>query len=458
MEASGSKERAMTDSGNPDERPNPGDEEAALLRFLAQFGIEPGPDGRLEIEQLLGRMQGMMGAFTTQMASFGKSDPESGMNWGFTKDVVRRITAGAGPDPEPTTAEISAIRDAVALADLWLDEEISFARLATSPTAWRRADWVDHTYPTWQQLVRPVVTRLSAALRGLMDGPGEMRAAEPMLRMALAGMFAAQVGQSLGSLAGSVVSAGDIGLPLTELPRVALLPTNIEAFSDGLATDASDILLFLAIREAARQRLFGAVGWLGPQLLALVEHYARDITIDPDALEQAIESQLTSAMTAGELESAGNALAGSLFAPQRTEEQREVLDRLENLLALVEGWVDEVVAQVAGRRMPAAAGLTETLRRRRASGGPAESALKSLVGLELRPRRTRDAANLWAATRAARGSEARDATWAHPDLLPTAGDLADPLGFAAEGHRPAGPDDLDVELAKLLDEEGTGGA
>jgi putative hydrolase len=174
-------------------------------------------------------------------------------------------------------------------------------------------------------------------------------------------------------------------------------------------------------------------------------------------LEQAIESQLNSAMTAGELEDAGNALAGSLFAPQRTDEQLEVLARLENLLALVEGWVDEVVAQVAGQRMPAAAGLIETLRRRRATGGPAESALKSLVGLELRPRRTRDAANLWAATRTARGSEARDATWAHPDLLPTAADLADPLGFAAEGHRATGPDELDVELARLLDEEGSSG-
>ena len=94
----------MSDSGTPDDRPEPGDDEAALLRFLAQFGIEPGPDGRLEIEQLMGRMQGMMSAFTSQMASFGKSDSESGMNWGFTKDVVRRITASAGPDPAPTPA------------------------------------------------------------------------------------------------------------------------------------------------------------------------------------------------------------------------------------------------------------------------------------------------------------------------------------------------------------------
>ena len=231
-----------------------------------------------------------------------------------------------------------------------------------------------------------------------------------------------------------MVSAGDTGLPHRATAGVAA--TNIEAFAEGLAADRADVLLFLAIREAARQRLFGAVGWLGPQLLAYVEHYAREITIDPHALEQAIESQLNSAMTAGELEDAGTALAGSLFAPQVTDEQREVLERLETLLALVEGWVDEVVARVAGPRMPVADALTETLRRRRATGGPAESALKSLVGLELRPRRTRDAANLWAATRAARGAEARDAAWDHPDLLPTASDLADPLGFAAEAHPP----------------------
>lgn len=443
----------MTDPSNPD-RPEPDGEEEALLRFLAQFGITPGPDGRLDIESLLGRMQGLMGAFTSQMASFGKSDAESGMNWGFTRDIVRRATAAAGADPEPTAAQQAQVRDAVALADLWLDEEIAFDRLGVPARAWTRSEWVELTYPTWQQLVRPVVSRLYAALRALIESQGQVPAAEPMLRMALTGMFAAQIGQSLAGLATTSVSAGDTGLPLTGQPLVALLPTNIAAFADGLETDPSDVLLFLAVRESARQRLFASVGWLGPQLLALVEHYARDIEIDPDALEQAIEGQLNAAMTAGEIEEAGQALAGSLFAPQLTAEQKEVLERLETLLALVEGWVDEVVAQVAGTRMPVAAALTETLRRRRASGGPAEAALKTLVGLELRPRRTRDAANLWAATRSARGSAARDAAWDHPDLLPTSADLADPLGYAADGHQPSAPDDLDAELARLLEEEG----
>ncbi len=447
----------MTDDGTPDAQDSD-DQEQALLRFLAQFGITPGPDGRLDLEQLMGRLQGAVNAFSTHMAHYGPTDAESGMNWTFTKDVARKVTAAAGADPTPTGAQSGAIRDAAGLADLWLDESTTFPRITPPPAAWSRADWVEQTFATWKQLVRPVVTRLAAALGGLLNGrmggadPG-LEAMQPMIRAAASGMFAAQVGQSLGHLATEVVSAGDIGLPLTEHPRVAVLPTNVAAFAEGLEVDAADVLLFLALREAARQRLFAAVGWLAPQLLALVEHYARDIAIDSGALEQAVENQLSGSMTAEEIERAGQALAGSLFSPSVTPEQREVLARLETLLALVEGWVDEVVAQTAGQRMPSAAALTEVLRRRRASGGPAEEALKALVGLELRPRRTRDAANLWAATRSARGIEARDQSWGHPDLLPTAEDLDDPLGFAEAGFHRSGPDDFDAELAKLLGED-----
>jgi uncharacterized protein (DUF2342 family) len=49
--------------------------------------------------------------------------------------------------------------------------------------------------------------------------------------------------------------------------------------------------------------------------------------------------------------------------------------------------------------------------------------------LELRPRKLREAAAFWTAIRDARGTEGRDAVWAHPDLLPDADDLADPEKF-----------------------------
>src|SRR5690242_21744200 len=106
------------------------------------------------------------------------------------------------------------------------------------------------------------------------------------------------------------------------------------------------------------------------------------------------------------------------------------LRRLETLLALVEGWVDSVVATAAGDRMPGADALREASRRRRATGGPAEQTFATLVGLDLRPRRLREAAALWWSVTEKRGISGRDRLWSHPDLLPGADDLDDPLGFA----------------------------
>ena len=125
-----------------------------------------------------------------------------------------------------------------------------------------------------------------------------------------------------------------------------------------------------------------------------------------------------------------------MFEPQTTHEQQAALDRLETLLALVEGWVDVVVAEAVGDRLPGADALRETLRRRRASGGPAEQTFATLVGLELRPRRLRAAAELWRRSASRRGTAGRDAVWAHPDLLPTADDLDDPVGFAEASGDP----------------------
>ena len=145
-------------------------------------------------------------------------------------------------------------------------------------------------------------------------------------------------------------------------------------------------------------------------------------------------------------ESLQQALTGGLFEPEDTPEQKAALLRLETALALVEGWVDEVVDAAASPHLPASSALRETVRRRRASGGPGEQTFASLVGLELRPRRLRDAAALWRAVLAERTQEGREAVWAHPDLLPTADDLDDPAGFARGGSAP-------LDLSGLEDTE-----
>ena len=137
-------------------------------------------------------------------------------------------------------------------------------------------------------------------------------------------------------------------------------------------------------------------------------------------------------------EAVQEALQSGMFEPEDTPAQKAALARLETLLALVEGWVDAVVTDAA-QALPSAQALRETVRRVRATGGPAEQTFATLVGLELRPRRLREAAELWTELRAARGVDGRDAVWEHAELLPTADDLDDPAGFARPRRaRPVG--------------------
>ena len=119
-----------------------------------------------------------------------------------------------------------------------------------------------------------------------------------------------------------------------------------------------------------------------------------------------------------------------IFTPEDTPQQKAALARLETALALVEGWVCHVVDRASAERLPNVVRLAEAFRRRRAAGGPAEQTFAALVGLELRPRRLREAAALWAALTEHRGVAGRDALWGHPDLLPSDEDFADPEAFA----------------------------
>ena len=88
------------------------------------------------------------------------------------------------------------------------------------------------------------------------------------------------------------------------------------------------------------------------------------------------------------------------------------------------------------------------LRRRRATGGPAEATFATLLGVELRPRQLRAAAQLWRDLAETRGLDGRDAMWSDYDLLPTADDLESPDDFVARDKQfselLAGLDDLTV--------------
>lgn len=428
--------------GDPDD--GPGDNPfkgTPFEQIFHAFGSGGGmPDlGGLDLGALMGQMQSLMQPY------------DGPVNWQLATDIARR-TAAQEPDPSPDRALQTRVADALRLADHWLDDATTLPSGITTTAAWSRAEWIEQTTDVWRVLVEPVAEHVVGAMGNAI--PEEARAmAGPLIGMigkAGGAMFGQQVGQALGGLAGEVLTASDIGLPLGPVGKAALVPHNIAAFAEGLDVTEDDVLLYLALREAAHQRLFAHVPWLREHLISSVEDFGRGVTIDVSGIEESLGSLDPTNPAAIQ-----DAINGGLFEPKQTPAQVAALARLETTLALVEGWVDEVVGQATATRMPAAAKLQEAIRRRRAAGGPAEETFAALVGLELRPRRLRDASALWGSLRSRQGHEARDAVWAHPDLLPTAADLDDPLGFREDMPEvdEISDEDFDKALADLLDGE-----
>lgn len=398
------------------------------------------PEDPALLQQMFQQVQSMM------MSSAG----DGPVNWQLAHDHARR-TAASTSDPSVSATQNREVDEALRLAELWLDNVTDFPSTGLIGRGWSRAEWIEATMATWRRLTEPVANSVSTALSTAISEqlPEEMKGmlggATSMLQNMGGAIFGMQLGAAIGALSGEVVSASDIGVPLVDL-EMALLPANVVKFGEGLGLPEGDVRLYLAVREAAHARLFMHVPWLRAHLLGTVEDYARGIHIDISKIEEVARD-----VDPRNPESLQEALQGGVFTPERTPQQDAALSKLETALALVEGWVDELTAAATDGVLPSAPALREAVRRRRATGGPAEHAFASLVGLELRPRRLRDAAQLWASLTAERGADGRDAIWRHPDLLPNAEDLDDPTGFSARrSAAEAQENEVDAALAKLL--------
>jgi putative hydrolase len=404
-----------------------------------------GQEGSFDAFNQLGQMLSQLGQMLSQAGS--STGP---VNYDLAKQIaMQKLSGQVGFTAAPDATK--AVTDALHLAEMWLDPVTTLPAGATSGRAWTPRDWVEHTLPTWQRLCDPVARRIAGAWVEALPAEAK-QAAGPLLSMVgqMGGMaFGSQLGNALAQLAAEVLTSTDVGLPLGPPATAALLPGNIEEFTKGLERPASEVMVFLAAREAAHQRLFAHVPWLRQRLLATVEEFASGIRVDTAALEE-LASQVDPANPA----SIEQAMTSGMLEPKTTPEQQAALARLETLLALVEGWVDVVVGDAVAERLPGADAMRETLRRRRASGGPAEQTFATLVGLELRPRRLRAAAALWRLVGDQHGLEVRDGIWAHPDLVPNSADLDDPLEFAERlGKTPAIEDDPIAQLERTQQAE-----
>lgn len=447
----------MPDDSRPEDGQNPEDEFQDMLRDIlsGKSSIDP---SQLAGAAGLPSDPASVAALMSQLQNALRGGGDGGISWDIAlKQGQDRAAAG---QLQPTPEQRTQLEQAFHIAALWLGDVISVAELTVEPRLLTRKEWVTATLPIWSQLAEPVATSISDSLTRVLteqapeELQGMIQGASQMMRSLGGTLFAMQLGQVVGQLASEVVSGGDVGIPLLSEQQAALLPQNVAEFGEGLDIPTDQVQIYLAVRELAHARLFRHSRWLRLHMITSITEFARGIRIDTSRLEELAES-----FDPSNPEDLREAMVNGSLIPPKSEAQLAALNRLETVLALVEGWVDVVTAE-ATSRLPKSGAIAETVKRRRASGGPAESAFATLVGLELRPRRLREAAAMWQAVTDAVGNEARDALWAHPDILPTSEDIDNPQALvarmtsSAEATEPV-LDDVDQALEDLLRDDNT---
>jgi putative hydrolase len=428
------------------DEPRPEDFEALLRRFLAGEQLNPEEIARaagLPVDPK--SLQEMLAQLTNSILP---GDQTEGLNWKLVETQARQI-ANQSTKKVPESVGI-AIANAAATGRLWLDEATEIASLSSEPKLLSRELWVADSLGLFRDLATPVANRMSDALtenfqENLPDEfSGFLSQASGIMKSAGSVMFAMQLGQALGKLSEEVLSGGDIGLPIFKEPRAAFVAQNLAQIVEDLDEESDQVYFYLVIRELAHARLFKQSKWLRDYTVNLITAYAREITIDNSRIVEMSEN--FDPTDIGNIQKALE--TGALISP-RTEAQTQALERIETVLALIEGWVD-CVTQRATTRLPRSAAIAEVVRRKRSSGGPAEKTFLTLIGLELRPRKLREASALWNAITDEVGIKKRDSIWSHPDLMPTDADIQNPK-LLIQKLRSQGTDDaMDVALRDLL--------
>ena len=424
----------------------PEDFEALLRRFLAGEPLDPEqiakaaglPVDPAALQQLLSKLT----------SAIVPGETTEGLNWSLVETQAKQIaSANSRKVPESVSKSIDA---AMATGSLWLDEVTDVASITSEPKLLSRELWVADSLGLFKDLATPVANRMSEALTENFkenlpeEFSGFMSQASGLMKSAGSVMFAMQMGQALGRMSEEVLSAGDIGLPIFKEPRPAFVAQNLAELVDSLEEDTDQVYFYFVIRELAHARLFKQSKWLREYTVNLITAYAREISIDNTRIVEMSEN--FDPADIGNIQKAFE--SGSLIAP-RTPSQTIALERIETVLALIEGWVD-CVTQAATTRLPRSAAIAEVVRRKRSAGGPAEKTFLTLIGLELRPRKLREASAMWNQITEAVGIQKRDAIWSHPDLLPTDADIQDPTALIAKLSNSAPEDDMDQALRDLL--------
>src|SRR3954464_1657295 len=289
-----------------------------------------------------------------------------------------------------------------------------------------RAGWADANLTTFSHLLDPIADRMSERLGGAgpIAGP---------LRMGAGATIAAETGLITGYMSQRVLGQFELSLIQPEAPtRLLFVAPNLNKAIDELGVEREAFIDWIVLHELTHVVQFTGVPWLREHLGGLLRAYLDTVDVQ------------IRAGAAGGLPSMPNVQAlverfreGGLMALIQNPDQRHLMDQLQPVMAVIEGYSQHVMDALGATLVPGYEKLREAMDRRRRSRSAPERLLQKLLGLDLKMRQYEHGKRFCDAVAAEVGIDGLNAVWRAPEDMPTPAEIDDPAAWIRRTSLPS---------------------
>jgi coenzyme F420 biosynthesis associated uncharacterized protein len=331
---------------------------------------------------------------------------------------IATFVAGTGEARHPTAdlAALAAESETRVVAYTGLEP----SRPLPPPEGIGRRDWVATNIDSMRLLLDPVLKRAGENLGPL----------KPAVEIGMGIVLSTEVGVVLGYLAQRVLGQYELVL-LDEAvedrpPRLLFVLPNLGHAVQAFGAEEQQFMTWVALHEVTHAVQFAGVPWLHPHVAGLVRELLKsaEVRLDtPRKVRIPTTDEVRQVM--------GHLRRGDLISIVTTTPEREMLDRVQAVMAVIEGHAEHVMDAVAPDLLPSLPKLRAALDQRRRSQSGLSRLVARLLGLELKLRQYEQGKTFCDAIVRARGPSALHHLWSSPEALPTLAEIQDPPAWLA---------------------------
>jgi coenzyme F420 biosynthesis associated uncharacterized protein len=334
------------------------------------------------------------------------------IDWILTEKIAAYV-AGKGDAPAPK-ADLAALA-AVSEGRVRAYTGLAPVRSLPPPEGIGRQEWISTNIKAMRALLDPVLERAGSGL-------GPLR---PAMQLGLGLVMTTEVAVVLGYLAQRVLGQYELvmldeGADVSP-PRLLFVLPNLGQAVQAFDAQEEEFMTWVTLHEVTHAVQFSGVPWLHGHVAGLVRELLRSAELRMGAERKLRIPRRT------ELRRVGRALRhGDLISIFTNSAERETLDRVQAVMAVIEGHAEHVMDAVAPDLIPSLPTLRAALNRRRRSQSGLSRLLAKLLGLELKLRQYEQGKHFCDTIVEQAGTGALTEVFSGPAALPTMVELRDP--------------------------------